>query len=225
MKYSDGPSVELDVLVAAPVDRVWRLVADINLPARFSTEFLGARWLDDGPGVGARFQGRSRHKAMGEWQTTSFVTRYEPGRAFSWAVSDVDHPSSSWWFELESEPGGVRLRQGARMGPAPSGLTIAITAMPDKEERIVALADIDLTVAVGVEFTEDVEAAGRRHAEGYAFTFGAMGSASTNFYNNAFERQGYGDDVRAVQRMWLDGDKEGARKRVPTAIVNAEGTS
>jgi len=24
------------------------------------------------------------------------------------------------------------------MGPAPSGLTIAITAMPDKEERIVA---------------------------------------------------------------------------------------
>jgi F420-dependent oxidoreductase-like protein len=80
------------------------------------------------------------------------------------------------------------------------------------------LDDIDLTVAVGVELTEDVEAAGRRHAEGYAFTFGAMGSASTNFYNNAFERQGYGDDVRAVQRMWLDGDKEGARKRVPTAI-------
>ena len=43
-------------------------------------------------------------------------------------------------------------------------------------------------------------AAGRRHAEGYAFTFGAMGSATTNFYNNAFERQGYGDDVREVQR-------------------------
>jgi F420-dependent oxidoreductase-like protein len=58
--------------------------------------------------------------------------------------------------------------------------------------------DLDLTVAVGIEFTDDVEAAGRRHAEGYAFTFGAMGSASANFYNNAFERQGYGDDVREV---------------------------
>ncbi len=57
------------------------------------------------------------------------------------------------------------------------------------------LADLDLTVAVGVEFTDDVEAAGRRHAEGYTFTIGAMGSAGTNFYNNAFERQGYGDDV------------------------------
>jgi F420-dependent oxidoreductase-like protein len=80
------------------------------------------------------------------------------------------------------------------------------------------LADIDLTVSVGVEFTEDVEATGRRHAEGYAFTFGAMGSAATNFYNNAFERQGYGDDVRAVQRLWLAGDKDAARRRVPTAV-------
>jgi hypothetical protein len=45
-----------------------------------------------------------------------------------------------------------------------------------------------------------------------------MGSATTNFYNNAFERQGYGDDVRAVQQLWLAGDKDAARKRVPTAI-------
>jgi F420-dependent oxidoreductase-like protein len=80
------------------------------------------------------------------------------------------------------------------------------------------LDDLDLTVAVGVEFTDDVEAAGRRHAEGYAFTIGAMGSATTNFYNAAFERQGFGDDVRAVQRLWLDGDREAARRRVPTAL-------
>jgi F420-dependent oxidoreductase-like protein len=79
-------------------------------------------------------------------------------------------------------------------------------------------AELDLTVAVGVEFTDDVEAAGRRHAEGYAFTFGAMGSAASNFYNNAFERQGYGDDVRAVQQLWLAGEREAARRRVPTAI-------
>jgi F420-dependent oxidoreductase-like protein len=77
---------------------------------------------------------------------------------------------------------------------------------------------LDLTVAVGLEFTDDVEEAGRRHAEGYAFTFGAMGSAANNFYNNAFARQGYGDDVREVQRLWLAGDREGARRRVPTAI-------
>jgi alkanesulfonate monooxygenase SsuD/methylene tetrahydromethanopterin reductase-like flavin-dependent oxidoreductase (luciferase family) len=77
---------------------------------------------------------------------------------------------------------------------------------------------LDLTVAVGLEFTDDVEDAGRRHADGYAFTFGAMGSATTNFYNRAFERQGYGDDVREVQRLWLAGDKDAARRRVPLAI-------
>ena len=45
-----------------------------------------------------------------------------------------------------------------------------------------------------------------------------MGSATTNFYNNAFERQGYGDDVREVQRLWLAGDKDAARERVPIEI-------
>jgi F420-dependent oxidoreductase-like protein len=80
------------------------------------------------------------------------------------------------------------------------------------------LAELDLAVAVGVEFTDDVEAAARRHADGYAFTIGAMGSATTNFYNNALARQGYRDDVREVQRLWLAGDKTAARRRVPTAI-------
>ena len=80
------------------------------------------------------------------------------------------------------------------------------------------LSDLDLTVAVGVEFTDDVEEAGRRHAECYAFTFGAMGSATNNFYNNAFARQGYGEDVREVQRLWLAGGHDAARKRVPIGI-------
>ena len=80
------------------------------------------------------------------------------------------------------------------------------------------IADLDLTVSVGVEFTDDVEGAGRRHAAGYAFTFGAMGSATTNFYNNAFARQGFGDDVAAVRQLWLAGDTDAARRRVPTDI-------
>lgn len=81
-----------------------------------------------------------------------------------------------------------------------------------------SLDDIDLTVAVACEFTEDVEEAGRRHADGYAFTFGAMGSAKTNFYNEAFARQGFGDDVAEVQRLWASGDREAARARVPIEV-------
>jgi len=138
VKYADGPTVEVDILITAPIERVWDLVADIELPARFSSEFRGARWMDDEPAVGARFAGRNHHDAIGEWETTSYVTRYDPPRAFAWAVTDADAPSASWWFALDEEAGGTRLRQGMRMGPARSGLSIAIDAMPDKEEKIVA---------------------------------------------------------------------------------------
>ena len=81
-----------------------------------------------------------------------------------------------------------------------------------------SLADIDLTVAVTLDFNDDPEAAGRRHADGYAFTIGAMGSSSTNFYNQAFTRQGFGDAVEEVQQLWQDGNREAAAAAVPIEI-------
>lgn len=81
-----------------------------------------------------------------------------------------------------------------------------------------SLADVELTVAATLEFSDDPEAAGRRHADGYAFTIGAMGSSSTNFYNRAFERQGFGEAVEEVQRLWQSGDREAAAAAVPIEI-------
>ena len=454
MRYEDGPTVEVEVLIDAPIERVWALVTDIDLPARFSTEFLGATWLDDGPArrrpvrraaitTPRSGSGRRRRSSTG----TSRCARSVGGHRRRQPVVELVVRARAAGRRRAAPPrhaGWARRRRGSR---------IAITAMPDKEERIIArrleefeanmratlegikqlaedrardaarrrraampfsphgvefvrqaeqlgvdsvwvpefwagdaltplaylaaarrrrsgsrtgivqlgartpamlamsalslqalsggrfvlgvgtsgpqvmegwhgvrfdrpvrrtretieiiraitrrraprvprrdlraaaarrrgphasarscrrrtsrstsprsgrrtcaspassptggsatrssprpptcssirsatapqrpaatLADLDLTVSVGVEFTDDVEAAGRRHAEGYAFTFGAMGSATTNFYNDAFDRQGYGDDVREVQRLWLAGDKDAARKRVPIAI-------
>jgi F420-dependent oxidoreductase-like protein len=81
-----------------------------------------------------------------------------------------------------------------------------------------SLAELDLMIPVSVEFTDDVDEAAQRHARGYAFTMGAMGSKNHNFYNDAFERQGYGEDVRAVQSLWLEGRREEAADRVPVDI-------
>lgn len=80
------------------------------------------------------------------------------------------------------------------------------------------LGDLDLVIPMAVEFTDDVDEAAKRHARGYAFTIGAMGSKDKNFYNAAFERQGFGDDVRAVQDLWLAGRREEAADRVPLEL-------
>jgi F420-dependent oxidoreductase-like protein len=79
-------------------------------------------------------------------------------------------------------------------------------------------ADLDLLIPVAVEFTDDVDEAAGRHARGYAFTIGAMGGKDSNFYNAAFARQGFGDDVAAVQDLWLAGRREEAAGRVPLEI-------
>jgi len=80
------------------------------------------------------------------------------------------------------------------------------------------LDDVELSVAATLEFSDDPEAAGRRHADGYAFTIGAMGTPSTNFYNQAFTRQGFGEAIEAVHRLWQSGDREAAAAAVPIEI-------
>ena len=140
VRYSENPTARVEVHIAAPPAAVWPLVSDISVPARFSTELAGADWVDGSaePCVGARFTGRNHHDAIGDWQSTCVVVTCEADQAFSWVVGDPSYPSARWGFELEAEDGGTCLRQWATLGPAPSGLTPAITAMPDKEERIVA---------------------------------------------------------------------------------------
>ena len=82
-----------------------------------------------------------------------------------------------------------------------------------------SLSDLDLQIPLSVEFTDDVEGAGKRHARGYGFTFGAMGSLRNNFYKNAFARQGFAEDVNEVQRLWMAREREKARDRVPVELA------
>lgn len=139
-RLADGPGTVVETDIKAPVDRVWALVTDIDLPARFSTEFLGASWTGGatGPAPGATFEGRNRHQAIGEWTVPCFVDVYEERRAFGWCTSDPANPGARWRFELEPIAGAVRLRFRVLLGPGPSGISRAIEAMPDKEPRILA---------------------------------------------------------------------------------------
>ena len=55
-------------------------------------------------------------------------------------VGDPAHPSTTWRFTLRPDGpdgAGTTLEQWMQMGPARSGLSLAIDAMPDKEAKIV----------------------------------------------------------------------------------------
>jgi uncharacterized protein YndB with AHSA1/START domain len=137
--YADAPTVAVHTRIEASPERVWALVSDIGLMAKLSRELQEVEWLDGvtGPGVGHRFVGRNAHEALGTWETTSTVIEYDEPRRFAWAVGDPGHPWSVWRFTLSPDGSGTVLEQWTQMGPARSGLSLAIEAMPDKEQKIV----------------------------------------------------------------------------------------
>jgi uncharacterized membrane protein len=154
-RYADKPTVEVRTWVDAAPARVWELVSDIALMPAMSSELQSVEWLDDaaGPAVGARFLGRSRHEALGEWEATSSVVEFEPERVFGWAVGDPVAPSALWRFRLAPKDGGTDLSEWMQMGPARSGLSFAIDQMPDKEQKIVfvRMREFERNMAVTLE--------------------------------------------------------------------------
>ena len=135
-----GPGVTVEIDIAATPKRVWELVSDINISARFSTEFQGADWVDsDGPRKGASFRGRNERKDVDrKWETTSYVVACDEARAFAWNVNDRDRPSAQWRFELEKIPGGTRLRQRFILGRRLSATGNAMVDNPDQAHKILA---------------------------------------------------------------------------------------
>ncbi len=139
MRFADRPSHSVEVVIDAPPAAVWAVATDLTRFGEWSPENRGGHWVDGatGPALGARFRGVQEHPAIGQWETTSTVVECEPERCFAWTVGDPANGAATWRFDLAGEGGGTRVRFSAVMGPGPSGTTMAIDRMPDKEERIV----------------------------------------------------------------------------------------
>ena len=82
-----------------------------------------------------------------------------------------------------------------------------------------SLSDLDIQVAAQIMVSEDVDGLLDKVRPGMAFTLGGMGSATTNFYNNAYSRAGFGDIAEEVRRLWVEGDKASATAAVPDELL------
>ncbi len=54
-----------------------------------------------------------------------------------------------------------------------------------------------------------------------AFSLGGMGSGTSNFYNNAYSRQGWADVAAQVRERWQSGDRDGAAGLITDEMVLA----
>ncbi len=87
----------------------------------------------------------------------------------------------------------------------------------EKSGRV--LSDLDIQAGGSFEIGDDVERMIDARRPAMAFTLGGMGSAQTNFYNDAFKRAGYEEAAVKVQSLWVDGKKEEAMREVPEEMI------
>ncbi|OBI83760.1 LLM class flavin-dependent oxidoreductase [Mycobacterium sp. 1245805.9] len=85
-------------------------------------------------------------------------------------------------------------------------------------------ADIDVCQGAEVAFAADEDElrsmiAGRKKE--LAFSLGGMGSSRTNFYNQAYSRQGWADVAAEARERWQRGDRDGAAELVTDEMVLA----
>jgi F420-dependent oxidoreductase-like protein len=84
-----------------------------------------------------------------------------------------------------------------------------------------SLADLDICQGAEVAFGDAVDEMVAARKPGLAFTLGGMGSPTTNFYNDAYARQGFAEVAANVQRLWVNGHREEAAAAVPDEMVLA----
>ena len=81
------------------------------------------------------------------------------------------------------------------------------------------LSDLDIQAGGRLRITDDVSETVAKLKPELAFMLGAMGSATNNFYNDAFRRAGWEDEAREVRRLWLDRRRDEAAAAVPDDLI------
>ncbi len=107
-----GDSINVSRDIAAPSERVWDLVVDLERMGEWSNENTGGHWLGDATQatVGAQFRGSNRN-GFHRWSTRATVTDLQPAERFSFRVSYLGLPISAWTYTFEPTAEGCRVTE------------------------------------------------------------------------------------------------------------------
>lgn len=146
------------VVVNAPVQHVWDVIADVTRVGEWSHECRTARWLGGAQAAapGVRFRGRNR-AGWARWSRVCEVVTVDPLREFTWRTvpTPLFPDSTEWCLRLEPHPDGTTITQSFTVLKGPWLLdriyAMLIPAHRDRDTRLGAdLARIGQAASAGL---------------------------------------------------------------------------
>jgi uncharacterized protein YndB with AHSA1/START domain len=107
---------EVRMVVAAPAEAVWNVVADITRMPELSPEVVECRWLDGAtePTVGARFVAKNKFSRGPALPNKPVITAAEPNRRISWSRTEPFGGTVEWTYELLPHTEGTEVVESYR---------------------------------------------------------------------------------------------------------------
>lgn len=129
---------DTSIVIQAPAQVVYDLVADPMRMAEWSPECVRCQWIGSAtqPAIGARFRGTSRNGRR-RWRTTSTIVDMRPAELFAWDVTYFGQPVARWEYRIEPHAEGVELVESVedRRGALLRAVSPYITGSPDRAKR------------------------------------------------------------------------------------------
>jgi hypothetical protein len=103
------------VVVDAPAEQVYALVAELTRMGEWSPECEQVEWTDGatGPAPGARFVGHNRGGPFGlmRWSRGGRVLVADRGREFAFATEEGGREGTVWRYRFDAFDGGTRVTE------------------------------------------------------------------------------------------------------------------
>jgi hypothetical protein len=104
-------SDEVRLVMAAPPEAIYDVIADVTRMREFSPEVVESKWVGGatGPAVGAKFKTKNKFSRGPAIGNTSVVTAVEPGRKISWSRTEPFGGTVEWTYEFLPHADGTEV--------------------------------------------------------------------------------------------------------------------